>query len=217
MTNIEQARLRAGLNKTEMSKLFNIPYRTLQHWELGERRPPEWAEALLIKELNNIAKSKSTLPNISTLELMKSICGVEAAININKTVSDYLENADIQKLLLAVYCAENKLLHERLFRYKALRAYINNLDIYACAAEYVNSADFAAEDKKSIGIQSVAEKAHAVYGVIMSDQNNFKFYSLPSLNADEIKRCAVSFAQECNLNTYDFAKYCFYGTVIDLS
>ena len=217
MTNLEQARLRAGLSRTEMSKRFKIPYNTLQQWECETRRPPEWSEALLIKELNNIAEEKENLPNINILDLMKSICGVEAAININKSVGYSSEHSDIKKLLLAAYCAENKLIHERLFRYKALRPYINNLDIYACAAECITYADFAAEEEKPVSIQSVAEKARAVYGVIMSDEDNFKFYPLNSLNADEIKHCTVSFAQEHNINTYNFAKYCFYGTVIDLS
>lgn len=55
MNKLKQARLMAGLTQQEMSNKLNIPYRTIQDWELDRRTPPEWAETLVIKELNSIA------------------------------------------------------------------------------------------------------------------------------------------------------------------
>lgn len=54
MNKLKQARLSAGLTQQKMSEKLNIPYRTIQDWELDRRTPPEWAEALVIKELNSI-------------------------------------------------------------------------------------------------------------------------------------------------------------------
>lgn len=57
MNKLRQARLSAGLTLQKMSEKLNIPYRTIQDWELDRRTPPKWAEALVIKELNSIADS----------------------------------------------------------------------------------------------------------------------------------------------------------------
>lgn len=32
----------SGMNKTEFATYFNIPYRTVQNWELGTRKCPEY-------------------------------------------------------------------------------------------------------------------------------------------------------------------------------
>lgn len=61
MNKLKQARLSAGLTLQEMSEKLNIPYRTIQDWELDRRTPPKWAEALVIKELKSIADNVENL------------------------------------------------------------------------------------------------------------------------------------------------------------
>lgn len=44
---IKNLRERYGLTRQEFCKMFRIPYRTLQSWELGERECPEWVFSLI--------------------------------------------------------------------------------------------------------------------------------------------------------------------------
>ncbi len=60
---IKEARQQAGLTQSEMAKDFEIPLRTLQHWEKGDRLPPVWAEKLIIEKL--IFIKKKTKPHSS--------------------------------------------------------------------------------------------------------------------------------------------------------
>ena len=53
---IKDARMMAGLSQAAMSKLLEIPTRTIEDWEAGRRKCPKWAEALIIKELERIKK-----------------------------------------------------------------------------------------------------------------------------------------------------------------
>lgn len=39
---IRELRLKTGLTQTEFGELFGIPMRTIQEWELENRKPPEY-------------------------------------------------------------------------------------------------------------------------------------------------------------------------------
>lgn len=52
--NIKEARQKANLTQSQMAKMFEIPLRTLQHWENGDRNPPVWAEKLIVEKLNSL-------------------------------------------------------------------------------------------------------------------------------------------------------------------
>lgn len=54
--NIREARLAAGLTQAEMSRKFEIPSRTIEHWEAGTRKPPVYVEKLIIEKLNSMKK-----------------------------------------------------------------------------------------------------------------------------------------------------------------
>ena len=53
---IKKAREEAGLTIKELADLLGAPYRTIQNWNLWERKPPEWIERLVIKEIKNYKK-----------------------------------------------------------------------------------------------------------------------------------------------------------------
>lgn len=55
---IKEHRQAAGLTQEEFSKLFDIPLDTVKGWDSGRRRPPEWVEKLIIKELEQMRKDK---------------------------------------------------------------------------------------------------------------------------------------------------------------
>lgn len=52
---IKEARLKSGLSQAKMSKLLEIPQRTIEDWETEKRKPPVWAEKLIIKELERMS------------------------------------------------------------------------------------------------------------------------------------------------------------------
>lgn len=51
MKEIKCLRIRSGLSRRDFCEVFGVPYRTLQAWELGKRKCPEYVlrmmEALL--------------------------------------------------------------------------------------------------------------------------------------------------------------------------
>ena len=56
--NIKEAREAAGLSRAEMSRLFEIPVRTLEEWDAGRRTPPPYVEKLIVEKLQNIGKER---------------------------------------------------------------------------------------------------------------------------------------------------------------
>ena len=52
---IKKARLAAGLTQAALADRIEVPLRTLSHWENGDRKPPAWAEKLLVEAINRIA------------------------------------------------------------------------------------------------------------------------------------------------------------------
>ena len=49
INKIKQARLKAGLTQKELCDRYDIPVRTLQGWEGGSRKPPEYVLNLLLR------------------------------------------------------------------------------------------------------------------------------------------------------------------------
>ena len=45
--SIQALREQYGLSRKQFTEMFNIPYRTLQSWELGERNCPEYVLELI--------------------------------------------------------------------------------------------------------------------------------------------------------------------------
>ena len=45
--SLRQLRERTGLNRRQFAEYFGIPYRTMQEWELGGRRVPDYLLRLM--------------------------------------------------------------------------------------------------------------------------------------------------------------------------
>ena len=56
--NIKEAREVAGLSRAEMSRLFEIPVRTLENWDAGKSSPPPYVEKLIVEKLETIRKER---------------------------------------------------------------------------------------------------------------------------------------------------------------
>lgn len=53
-----ELRMSTGMNRREFAEYFEIPYRTMQQWELGDRKMPEYLLRLMaykirIEKANN--------------------------------------------------------------------------------------------------------------------------------------------------------------------
>lgn len=56
LNSIRAARIAAGLSQKGMSDNFEIPLRTLESWEMGDRKPPVYVEKLIIEKLKSMKK-----------------------------------------------------------------------------------------------------------------------------------------------------------------
>lgn len=56
MSTIKEARINAKLTQAQMSEKMGIPQRTIEDWERGNRKPPEYVKRLVIAELDRILK-----------------------------------------------------------------------------------------------------------------------------------------------------------------
>ena len=54
MGAIKEYRQAVGLTQKQFSELFEIPIDVVKSWDSGRRKPPEWAEKLIIEKLNAI-------------------------------------------------------------------------------------------------------------------------------------------------------------------
>ena len=57
--NLKEARTHAGLTQAEMSERFEIPKRTIENWETGQRKCPVYVEKLIVEKLEEIIMMKS--------------------------------------------------------------------------------------------------------------------------------------------------------------
>lgn len=51
--DFKELRQKSGMNLKQFSEYFNIPYRTIQHWEAGDRKCPDYVLELIEYKLQN--------------------------------------------------------------------------------------------------------------------------------------------------------------------
>lgn len=51
---IKEKRKSVGLTQYQFSAIFEIPLDTVKNWDSGRRKPPEWAEKLIIEKLEQM-------------------------------------------------------------------------------------------------------------------------------------------------------------------
>lgn len=52
MNPIKDARIRYGLTQHQLAELTGIPHRTIQNWEGGQRKCPDYVEKLILEKLD---------------------------------------------------------------------------------------------------------------------------------------------------------------------
>lgn len=56
---IKKHRQAAGLTQQQFSDIFEIPIDVVKSWDSGRRRPPIWAEKLIVEKLKKMKKTTS--------------------------------------------------------------------------------------------------------------------------------------------------------------
>jgi DNA-binding transcriptional regulator YiaG len=55
---IKEARIAANLTQKQLSDMLEIPLRTIESWEGGQRKPPAYVESLIVEKLQQISKAE---------------------------------------------------------------------------------------------------------------------------------------------------------------
>ena len=71
--NFKELRQMSGMNLTQFSKYFGIPYRTIQNWERGERQCPQYLLDLMEYKLNIEQPSINIPLPIPTKETLENV------------------------------------------------------------------------------------------------------------------------------------------------
>jgi DNA-binding transcriptional regulator YiaG len=58
MSKIREARTKLGLTQQQLANLTGIPFRTIQNWEGGQRKCPDYVEKLLLFYIENAIKKE---------------------------------------------------------------------------------------------------------------------------------------------------------------
>lgn len=58
MSRIKEARQQLGITQQKLSDLLGIPKRTIENWEAGSRKPPQWAERLILEKMKKMKEEK---------------------------------------------------------------------------------------------------------------------------------------------------------------
>ena len=58
VNKIKEKRLELKLTQSQLAELSGIPFRTIQNWENGQRKCPEYVEKLLLFYLENKIKKE---------------------------------------------------------------------------------------------------------------------------------------------------------------
>ena len=59
--NIRELRMQLGDTQSEFANRYNIPFRTVQNWEAGVRKPPEYIMQLLERQIANDLINRKTI------------------------------------------------------------------------------------------------------------------------------------------------------------
>lgn len=72
MTEIERWRRNADLSRPDMFAKMDIPVRTIENWENGERKCPGYVERLVVKELKELTEKRLEERGRKRMETLKS-------------------------------------------------------------------------------------------------------------------------------------------------
>ena len=85
MKTIKSERIRHGLTQQKVAEITGVPLRTIQNWEGGQRKCPEYVERMVLDKLNRMFDEPD----------YKSI--LEETLDMLKSDLQHLKNADTKR------------------------------------------------------------------------------------------------------------------------
>ena len=52
---LKKERARLEITQAELSNVLGVPKRTIESWEMGDRRPPDYVQRLILSKLKELA------------------------------------------------------------------------------------------------------------------------------------------------------------------
>ena len=92
MVTINELRKQSGMTQKQFADYFEIPYRTVQNWEGGVNKCPEY----LLKLMQNKIETTKEIPTIEEIQEMKHIATSE------EVVMEYYDEATRCSFLLLI-------------------------------------------------------------------------------------------------------------------
>lgn len=108
--NIREMRIQLGDTQSEFAARYNIPFRTIQNWELGTRKPPEYIVSLLEQRIKEDLVNRKTItlpkhdPKKKNLPKRSDYIG---AMSWLRAVREYLGESVVFALDEALMCQGN--------------------------------------------------------------------------------------------------------------
>ena len=94
--NIKETRIKHGLTIKQVSDLTGVPYRSLQNWELGERKCPDYVSNMVVTMIENaFGKPDHQMFLEELLEMFQSdvkYASGDTKVYINNLISDINEH-----------------------------------------------------------------------------------------------------------------------------
>jgi len=107
---IHEMRIALGDTQSEFAERYSIPFRTIQNWEAGVRKPPEYVAALLEKRIQSDLYNKKarTLPKHDAHKKnLPKRCDYVGAVSWLQAVRECLGNSFVFALDEALMCQGN--------------------------------------------------------------------------------------------------------------
>ena len=98
---IKEARIKYGLTQTQVSNITGVPFRSIQNWETGQRKCPEYVEKMVVTMIENTFKTliDGLAPRVyleDLLEMLQSdlkyVKTEETKTYINNLITDISEH-----------------------------------------------------------------------------------------------------------------------------
>lgn len=112
---IRENREKAGLSQSSFSKMFGVPIDVVKSWDAGRRKPPAWAEKLVIEKLEKLIKGESNMALANRLGITSAPELAEAEERLSKKKAAALFENGLLDSLEAGTFASLQAIHQYLF------------------------------------------------------------------------------------------------------
>lgn len=91
MNKIKEKRIELGISQSKLSKLLDIPKRTIESWDStkDKRYPQPWIEKLVLEKMDSINRKKSGLKMLDEIQECKVLFTNKEASNLAKLAIKY--------------------------------------------------------------------------------------------------------------------------------